>query len=200
MPFALMAVLLLPLLLAPVSTARLEAEALAEERRQIGFDNAAIVLGQSIRATLRALDGAERMLHALEVGHHALHACALAKPACRAADLAVERTIRALHQAAESAFRRGVAMAPAAAQVELRRGRADGRIAPARFSLARTHCELCRLPIGWRVRSIPAEVAEPARPGRTRPGRTRIVRWEREGSTWDYRVFWKSAPAARSWN
>lgn len=193
MPLALTVLWLLPLAVAPLGMAQLWREALAEEQRQIAADNAAIVLGQTVRGALRALRRAEDALEALDRGHHALHACAAVKPTCRAADLAVERTIVLLHRAAERAFRAAVVGASAAAALELRAA-PSSQIEPPSVALASASCRLCRLPVHWRVQLGDAGVRGPA-PRRER----RIVRWREGRSEWNYRVVWNEVAAA-SWS
>lgn len=194
MPLALIAVLLVPLGLAPVWSARLEREALEHERRQIAFDNGAIVLGRAVRAALVALAAAERTLEGAEVGHHALHACASVNPKCRVPDLLVEQFLRATHRAAEAAFRAALAAAPPLATLELGRATGAGRVEAPRLSLTSMRCPICRLPIRWRLRLGDGAVVENGP-----SGRRRVVRWER-GSRWDYRIVWSEVAGAFSWN
>jgi hypothetical protein len=195
MPLAVAVLFVVPCLLAPVLTAKLAREAVAEERRQIAFDNGAIAVGRGVRWALRALGAAEQAFRAFDRGHDALHACARVKPACRVADAAAERALAAMHRGAEAAFRRGVLVAVRAAVPELARGGARGRTEAPPLSLATVRCRFCRLPVGWRVRIGTAAVVEAAR-----PARRRRVSWEGSGERWDYRVRWAPGEGALSSN
>jgi len=184
------AMLLTPLLLAPLSTARLIGEALTEERRQIAFDNTAIVLGQHVRLALRALAMAETGLAAADFVHHPVHLCAAVKPPCRAADLGIERAMDALFRNAEAVFRAALAAAPMRARAELVSEQALAKVDGPSLRLKALRCPVCRLPVRWQVQLGEGAVTE-----LSVRRRRRVVRWSGEGATWNYRVGWNEVAA-----
>lgn len=194
MPLTLVAMLLAPLLLAPLSTARLIGEALTEERRQIAFDNAAIVLGRHVRLALRALAMAETGLAAADFVHHPVHLCAAVKPPCRAADMGLERGIELLFRNAEAVFRAALAAAPMRARAELVSEKALAQVDGPSLRLSAVRCPICRLPVRWEVQLGEGSVTE-----LSLRRRRRVVRWSGEGAAWDqwnYRVVWNEVAAA----
>ncbi len=184
MPVLLLTGFLSLLVAAPLLTHRVYRAAYARERAQIALDNAAIASGRSDRATLRALDSANRLLSRLDAIHHPLHACAMVPATaaeCAPADRAIEARIRLLHaeteRAAQASWRLGHAAAGAEA---VRLGETLGDVERSRLVLVPSSCGSCGLPSAWTVASLPLRSVFTS--GRARTA-MRLVS-SREG--WDY--------------
>ena len=183
--------LLLPLLGAPLLTARAYRAAEDWQRGQIALDNGAITVGRADRETLKAVEAANQLLRALELVHHGLHACARVPQTaavCRPKDLAMEAKIVATHtlagQAAQVSW--SAALPRALAEMgrlkvmpkNIRRG--------ARAPIESHRCPLCRLSNRWDVldgdRLVTAFALSKPRPLFSG------VRAVREGKSWQYEL------------
>jgi hypothetical protein len=180
----------------PMLSSAMYSEIEEYEKRTIALDNAAIRLGRRDRNLFRMVDSAATKIRALETTHHALHACArVPSPSyfkCRAADLAIERTIAGLIDALRASVTAAWRFNSARTREELWRG--DWRrpeitretIAPVRFE----RCPVC----GLAARVILEPKRMPTRIEGKHYGDSRIgVRFIRE-TNWNYRLFYWSKP------